>query len=227
MHVMVVPAQTPAPHASPDVQASLSLQAEPSGSAAVQPSAASSHDSAQSPSPSGPGQGDCPRAPCSCPRCTGRPRCRRAHRCTRCHPLRACTPMARRCTCGRAPPYTRRCSRRRTRGCRRRTARRARRARRRRRGASSPDRPTPRRRARGHAAEPSRRAPGPHWGVMAVLQCETDDPENVAGAYMCACPMGPTPPVLEPVAPTTFGPTQWRLCSFLAAAARSALVMAG
>src|SRR5262245_51082074 len=58
MHVMVVPAQTPPTHASPCVQASPSLQAEPSGSAAVQAPAASSHDSAQSPSPSGPGQGE-------------------------------------------------------------------------------------------------------------------------------------------------------------------------
>src|SRR5262245_27322415 len=58
MHVMVVPAQTPELHASVDVQASPSLQTEPSGSAAVQPSAASSHDSAQLPSPSVPGQGE-------------------------------------------------------------------------------------------------------------------------------------------------------------------------
>src|SRR5262245_754981 len=58
MHVMVVPAQTPELQTSVDVQVSPSLQDEPSGSAAVQLSAASSHDSAQSPSPSGPGQGE-------------------------------------------------------------------------------------------------------------------------------------------------------------------------
>jgi hypothetical protein len=52
-----VPAQTPAVHTSVDVQVSPSLHAEPSGSGAVQLSVASSHDSAQLPSPSGPGQG--------------------------------------------------------------------------------------------------------------------------------------------------------------------------
>ncbi len=63
--------------------------------------------------------------------------------------------------------------------------------------------------------------------MMFVFQCETDDPESVAGAYISAWPMGPMQAVLEPVAATTLGPTHWRLLPLLEAATRSASVMAG